>query len=78
MVGTVTSDKMDKAIVIQVEEHKRHSKYQKFVKGYKKIKARDEKEEAGIGDTVKIAETRPLSREICWKLVEIIVKAERG
>lgn len=74
-IGKVVSDKMDKTIVVAVERYKRHSLYQKRIKTTKKYKAHDENNEARIGDTVKIMETRPLSKEKRWRLVEII---ERG
>jgi len=61
-----------------LEIHRRHPLYKKFVTSHKKIKARDEKNEAGEGDTVKIVGTRPLSRETRWKVVEIVEKAQRG
>ncbi len=78
IVGVVISDKMDKAITVQSETRKRHPLYKKFVVGHKKVKARDEKNEAHVGDVVRIVETRPVSREIRWRLVEIVEKAQRG
>ena len=75
-VGIVTSNKMDKTIVVSVEESIRHSLYGKSVKRTKKFKAHDEHNECGIGDKVLIAETRPLSKDKCWRLVEIIEKAK--
>ncbi len=77
-IGAVVSDKMDKVVTIQLEVHKRHPLYKKFVTSYKKIRARDEKNEAEQGDKVKIVETRPLSKETHWKVVEIVEKAQRG
>ena len=75
-VGIVTSDKMDKTVVVAVEDFVRHSLYGKAVKRTKKVKAHDENNEAGIGDRVKIMETRPLSKDKRWRLVEIIEKAK--
>lgn len=74
--GVVTSNKMDKSIVVSVETKVMHPKYGKFVKYTKKFMAHDEKQECGIGDTVKIMETRPLSKAKRWRLVEIIEKAK--
>ena len=74
--GVVTSNKMDKSIVVTVETKIMHPKYGKFVKQSKKFMAHDEKGESGIGDTVKIMETRPLSKLKCWRLVEIIERAK--
>lgn len=74
--GVVTSNKMDKSIVVSVETKVMHPKYGKFVKYTKKFMAHDEKQECGIGDTVKIMETRPLSKSKRWRLVEIIEKAK--
>lgn len=74
--GVVTSNKMDKSIVVQVVTKVMHPKYGKFVKYTKKFMAHDEKQECGIGDTVKIMETRPLSKAKRWRLVEIIEKAK--
>ena len=75
-IGVVVSNKMDKSIVILVERKVKHPKYGKFVKKSTKFMAHDEKNEAGIGDTVRIMETRPLSKNKCWRLVEIIEKAK--
>jgi small subunit ribosomal protein S17 len=74
--GVVTSNKMNKSIVVTVESKVMHPKYGKFVKHSKKFMAHDEKEECGIGDTVTIMETRPLSKNKCWRLVEIVEKAK--
>ncbi len=74
-VGTVVSDKMDKTIVIAVTEHVRHPLYKKYIKRTVKMKAHDEENACGIGDRVRVMETRPLSREKRWRLVEIIEKA---
>lgn len=75
-IGLVTSDKMQKTITVTVERKLQHPKYGKFVKRSKKFHAHDEKNEAQIGDTVKIMETRPLSKTKTWRLVEIIQKAK--
>ncbi|MEZ4800926.1 MAG: 30S ribosomal protein S17 [Flavobacteriales bacterium] len=75
-IGVVTSNKMNKSVVVTVETKVMHPKYGKFVKHTKKFMAHDEKEECGIGDTVKIMETRPLSKLKRWRLVEIIEKAK--
>jgi len=74
-IGRVVSDKMDKTIVVAVETYKKHSLYHKRIKYTKKFKAHDENNEAQIGDTVKIMETRPLSKDKTWRLVEIVEKA---
>ena len=74
--GVVTSNKMDKSIVVSVETKVMHPKYGKFVKQTKKFMAHDEKGECGIGDTVKIMETRPMSKLKRWRMVEIIEKAK--
>ena len=75
-IGKVVSDKMDKTITVAIEDHVKHPLYGKIVKVTKKFKAHDEKNECGIGDTVKIMETRHLSKDKCWRLVEIIEKAK--
>lgn len=74
--GVVVSDKMQKTIVVQVEDRKKHSLYGKVMKTSKKVKAHDEQETAGIGDMVLLAETRPLSATKRWRLVEIIERAK--
>ncbi|MBP6357796.1 MAG: ribosomal protein [Bacteroidota bacterium] len=74
--GLVTSDKMDKTITVAVERKVKHPIYGKFVKKTTKFHAHDEKGECGIGDVVKIMETRPLSKTKRWRLVEIIQKAK--
>jgi len=74
-IGKVVSDKMDKTIVVAVETYKKHELYHKRIKYTKKFKAHDENNEAKIGDTVRIAETRPLSKDKRWRLVEIVEKA---
>ena len=75
-VGIVTSDKMEKTVVVSVKDRVRHPLYKKIVNNTYKLKAHDENNECGIGDTVKVMETRPLSREKRWRLVEIIEKAK--
>lgn len=75
-IGTVVSNKMDKSIVVLVERKVKHPKYGKFVKKSTKFMAHDEKNECNIGDFVRIMETRPLSKNKCWRLVEIIEKAK--
>ena len=75
-IGKVVSDKMDKTIVVAVQDNVKHPLYNKIVKRTYKLKAHDENNECGIGDTVKVMETRPLSRDKRWRLVEIIEKAK--
>lgn len=75
-VGLVTSNKMDKSIVVSVERRIQHPIYGKFVKRTKKFMAHDEKNECKVGDTVRIMETRPLSKLKSWRLVEIIERAK--
>ena len=75
-IGVVVSNKMDKSIVVMVERKVKHPKYGKFVKKSTKFMAHDEKNECNIGDTVRIMETRPLSKSKCWRLVEIIERAK--
>jgi len=75
-VGLVTSNKMDKSITVQVERRVKHPIYKKFVKKSSKFTAHDEKNDCNIGDTVRIMETRPLSKNKCWRLVEIIERAK--
>ena len=75
-VGIVSSDKMDKTIVVSVEEHVKHPLYGKIMKRTYKLKAHDEKNECGIGDEVMVMETRPISKDKNWRLVEIIEKAK--
>ena len=75
-VGLVVSNKMEKSIVVQIERKVKHPIYGKFVRKTTKLVAHDEQNECGIGDTVKIMETRPLSKSKCWRLVEIIEKAK--
>ncbi|MDL1892650.1 30S ribosomal protein S17, partial [Sphingobacteriales bacterium CHB3] len=75
-VGKVVSNKMDKSITVSIERKMPHPIYKKYFKLTTKLMAHDEKREAGIGDTVKIMETRPLSKQKRWRLVEIIEKAK--
>lgn len=75
-VGIVVSDKMDKTIVVAVSERVKHPLYKKIVNRTKKFKAHDENNACGIGDKVLIAETRPLSKDKCWRLVEVVEKAK--
>ena len=75
-VGKVVSDKMDKTIVVAIEDHVKHPLIGKIVKKTYKLRAHDENNECGIGDTVRVMETRPLSKEKHWRLVEIIEKAK--
>ena len=75
-VGVVVSNKMDKSIVISVNRRVKHPIYGKFVKKYTKLMAHDEENSCNIGDTVKIMETRPLSKDKCWRLVEIIERVK--
>ena len=75
-IGLVTSNKMTKTIVVSVQRQIKHPKYGKFIKRTSKFMAHDEKNESNIGDTVRIVETRPLSKNKCWRLVEIVEKAK--
>ena len=75
-VGKVVSNKMDKTIVVAVEDHVKHPLYKKIVKRTYKLQAHDENNECNIGDTVKVMETRPLSKNKRWRLVEIMEKAK--
>ncbi len=75
-VGTVVSDKMQKTIVVAVKDNVRHPLYKKIVKRTYKLKAHDENNECRIGDTVKVMETRPLSKDKRWRLVEIVERAK--
>ena len=75
-VGVVVSDKMDKTIVVAVEDHVRHPKYGKIMKRTVKIHAHDEQNQATVGDTVAVMETRPLSKTKRWRLSEIVEKAK--
>ena len=75
-VGIVTSDKMDKTIVVSIVDNVKHPLYGKIVKRTYKLKAHDEKNECNIGDRVRVMETRPLSKDKRWRLVEIVEKAK--
>lgn len=75
-VGIVTSDKMDKTIVVSIVDNVKHPLYGKIVKRTVKLKAHDENNECNIGDIVKVMETRPLSKDKRWRLVEIVEKAK--
>ena len=75
-VGKVVSDKMDKTIVVAVEDRVQHPLYKKIVKRTYKLKAHDAENTCGVGDTVKVMETRPLSKDKRWRLVEIVEKAK--
>lgn len=75
-VGLVVSNKMDKTIVVAIKERINHPLYKKTVNRTKRLKAHDEKNECGIGDTVMVAETRPLSKDKHWRLVQIVEKAK--
>ena len=75
-VGIVTSDKMDKTIVVAIKDNVRHPLYKKIIKRTIKLKAHDENNSCGIGDKVEIMETRPLSKDKRWRLVNIIEKAK--
>ena len=75
-VGMVVSDKMDKTVVVAIEDNVKHPVYGKIIKRTLKVHAHDEKNECGVGDKVKIMETRPLSKTKRWRLVEVIEKAK--
>lgn len=75
-IGVVTSNAMNKSIVVSVERKVKHPKYGKFVKKTSKFVAHDEKDECTVGDTVRIMETRPISKNKCWRLVEVLEKAK--
>lgn len=75
-VGTVVSDVMDKTVVVEVRDAAKHSTYSKIVRRNKRLKAHDERNEAGLGDTVRIMETRPLSKTKRWRVVEVVEKAK--
>jgi small subunit ribosomal protein S17 len=75
-IGKVVSNKMDKTIVVAVENHVKHPLYGKIVKRTYKLKAHDENNECQIGDTVKVTETRPLSKDKRWRLVEVVEKVK--
>ncbi|MDP4266063.1 MAG: 30S ribosomal protein S17 [Bacteroidota bacterium] len=75
-IGVVLSNKMQKSIVVRVQRKVKHPKYGKFLKKNKNFMAHDENNDCNIGDTVKIMETRPLSKNKCWRLVEILERAK--
>lgn len=75
-IGTVVSNKMDKTIVVAIEDSVKHPLYKKIIKRTVRFKAHDEKNECGIGDKVKIMETRPISKDKRWRMVELIEKAK--
>lgn len=75
-VGKVVSDKMDKTVVVAIEDRVQHPLYKKIVKRTYKLKAHDEENACSVGDTVKVMETRPMSKDKRWRLVEIIEKAK--
>ena len=75
-IGKVVSDKMDKTIVVAIEDSVKHPLYNKVIKRTYKLKAHDENNECGVGDRVKVMETRPLSKDKRWRLVEIVEKAK--
>lgn len=75
-IGLVVSNKMEKSIVVQIDHREKHPMYGKFVKKRSRFFAHDEKNECNVGDTVRIMETRPLSKNKCWRLVEIIERAK--
>ena len=75
-VGKVVSDKMDKTVVVSIEDNVKHPLYKKIIKNTVKLKANDENNQCGIGDRVLVMETRPLSKDKRWRVVEIIEKAK--
>lgn len=75
-IGLVTSSKMDKTIVVSVERKLKHAKYGKYIKKTNKFMAHDEKDDCGVGDLVRIMETRPLSKNKRWRIVEILERAK--
>ena len=75
-IGVVVSNKMQKSIVVEIERREKHPIYGKFIKKTSRFMAHDEKNDCNIGDTVRIMETRPLSKRKCWRLVEIIERAK--
>ena len=75
-VGKVVSDKMDKTVVVTVEDRVAHPIYKKIIKRTYRLKAHDENNECGVGDTVRVMETRPLSKDKRWRVVEIVEKAK--
>ena len=75
-VGKVTSDKMEKTIVVSIEHHEKHPLYKKIVKRTYKLKAHDENNECHVGDTVRVMETKPISKDKRWRLVSIVERAK--
>tara|TARA_B100000768_G_C11081311_1_gene290922 strand:+ start:271 stop:540 length:270 start_codon:yes stop_codon:yes gene_type:complete len=75
-IGIVTSNKMDKSIVVSVERKEKHPFYGKFLTKTKKFVAHDEEQTCNIGDTVRIMETRPISKRKCWRLIEVVERAK--
>lgn len=78
IVGVVVSNKMNKSIVVQVERKVKHPQYGKYVKRFTKLVAHDEENTSNMGDTVKIEQSRPLSKTKCWKLVEVLKREEKA
>jgi small subunit ribosomal protein S17 len=74
--GLVVSDKMDKTVVVSVEDRRKHARYGKVMRQTARLKAHDENNECGIGDIVRVMETRPLSKDKRWRVVEIVEKAK--
>ena len=75
-VGLVVSDKMDKTVVVEISDKSKHPLYKKTITKSKRYKAHDEANECGVGDTIRVMETRPLSKDKRWRLVEIVEKAK--
>lgn len=75
-VGTVVSDRMDKTVVVAVESHHKHPLYKKILRKVRRLKVHDPENICKMGDVIKISETRPLSKTKCWRLVEVVKKAE--
>jgi small subunit ribosomal protein S17 len=78
IVGVVVSNKMNKSIVVQIERKVKHPQYGKYVKRFTKLVAHDEENTSNMGDTVKIEQSRPLSKTKCWKLVEVLKREEKA
>lgn len=74
--GVVVSDKMDKTVVVQVEQRKRHPRYKKYIKAWSKVKAHDRDNSCRIGDVVEIIETRPLSKEKRWRVIRVLRRTQ--
>ena len=77
-VGMIISDKPQKTVVVKITNYVKHPLYKKYITWHKNLMARDESNEAAVGDTVRIRETRPLSKRINWKVIEIVEKAQKG